>query len=57
MVNDQLHQLYLEMELEGLSKALTLEEGFSSSSSRSDEKPTDNSNSNDPQQVSKLIVI
>ncbi|XP_030767929.1 period circadian protein-like isoform X1 [Sitophilus oryzae] len=37
MVNDQLHQLYIEMELEGLSKALTLEEGFMSSSSSGDD--------------------
>ncbi|XP_066251347.1 period circadian protein [Euwallacea similis] len=46
MVNDQLHQLYIEMELEGLSKALTLEEGFSSSSNSSDETPSNSSNSN-----------
>ncbi|XP_050307412.1 period circadian protein isoform X2 [Anthonomus grandis grandis] len=39
MVNDQLHQLYIEMELEGLSKALTFEEGFSSSSSSGDDSP------------------
>ncbi|KAL1490355.1 hypothetical protein ABEB36_013066 [Hypothenemus hampei] len=39
MVNDQLHQLYIEMELEGLSKALTLEESFSSSSCSSEENP------------------
>uniref|UniRef100_A0AAR5PRM2 Period circadian protein n=1 Tax=Dendroctonus ponderosae TaxID=77166 RepID=A0AAR5PRM2_DENPD len=35
MVNDQLQQLYIEMELEGLSKALTLEEERLSSSSSS----------------------
>ncbi|XP_066142111.1 period circadian protein [Euwallacea fornicatus] len=46
MVNDQLHQLYIEMELEGLSKALTLEEGFSSNSNSSDETPSKSSNSN-----------
>ncbi|XP_076270074.1 period circadian protein-like [Rhynchophorus ferrugineus] len=45
MVNDQLHQLYIEMELEGLSKALTLEEGFTSSSSSGDENPTNNTSS------------
>lgn len=33
MVNDQLNQLYVDMELEGLSKKLTLEEGITSSSS------------------------
>ncbi|CAH0556603.1 unnamed protein product [Brassicogethes aeneus] len=33
LVNDQLNQLYIEMELEGLSRKLTLEEGMTSSSS------------------------
>ncbi|XP_050510213.1 period circadian protein isoform X2 [Diabrotica virgifera virgifera] len=33
LVNDQLNQLYIDMELEGLSKKLTLEEGITSSSS------------------------
>lgn len=33
LVNDQLDQLYLEMEIDGLSKKLTLEEGITSSSS------------------------
>ncbi|XP_018579022.1 period circadian protein isoform X2 [Anoplophora glabripennis] len=33
MVNDQLNQLYIDMELEGLSKKLTLDEGITSSSS------------------------
>lgn len=33
LVNDQLNQLYIEMELEGLSAKLTLEEGITSSSS------------------------
>jgi hypothetical protein len=33
LVNDQLNQLYIEMELEGLSTKLTLEEGITSSSS------------------------
>lgn len=37
LVNDQLNQLYIEMELEGISTKLTLEEGISSSSSSSDE--------------------
>ncbi|KAI4465112.1 period circadian protein [Holotrichia oblita] len=37
LVNDQLNQLYIEMELEGLSTKLTLEEGITSSSSSSDE--------------------
>ncbi|XP_074028753.1 period circadian regulator isoform X2 [Leptinotarsa decemlineata] len=36
-VNDQLNQLYLDMELEGLSKKLFIEEGITSSSSSSDE--------------------
>ncbi|KAJ8939006.1 hypothetical protein NQ314_011256 [Rhamnusium bicolor] len=36
MVNDQLNQLYIDMELEGLSKKLTLEEGITSSSSSDD---------------------
>lgn len=52
MVNDQLHQLYIEMELEGLSKALTLEEAFSSSSSSSDDNPSSNSNSTGQNRVS-----
>ncbi|KAJ8978518.1 hypothetical protein NQ317_002422 [Molorchus minor] len=39
MVNDQLNQLYIDMELEGLSKKLSLEEGITSSSS-SDENST-----------------
>lgn len=33
MVNDQLNQLYLDLELEGLSKNLALDEGITSSSS------------------------
>jgi period circadian protein len=33
LVNDQLNQLYLDMELEGLSTKLKLEEGITSSSS------------------------
>jgi hypothetical protein len=33
LVNDQLNQLYIEMELEGLSTKLTLEEGITLSSS------------------------
>ncbi|KAJ8917493.1 hypothetical protein NQ315_005542 [Exocentrus adspersus] len=37
MVNDQLNQLYVDLELEGLSKKLTLEEGITSSSSSSDD--------------------
>jgi period circadian protein len=35
LVNDQLNQLYLDMELEGLSTKLKLEEGIISSSSSS----------------------
>lgn len=37
LVNDQLNQLYMEMELDGLSTKLALEEGITSSSSSSDE--------------------
>lgn len=37
LVNDQLNQLYIEMELEGLSAKLTLEEGITSSSSSGEE--------------------
>ncbi|KAF2905946.1 hypothetical protein ILUMI_00229 [Ignelater luminosus] len=37
LVNDQLDQLYIEMELEGLSTKLTLEEGITSSSSSGEE--------------------
>lgn len=37
LVNDQLNQLYIEMELEGLSTKLTLEEGITSSSSSGEE--------------------
>lgn len=37
LVNDQLNQLYIEMELEGLSSKLTLEEGITSSSSSGEE--------------------
>lgn len=55
MVNDQLHQLYIEMELEGLSKALTLEEAFSSSSSSSDDNPSSNSNSTGQNRVSFFL--
>ncbi|CAH1129795.1 unnamed protein product [Ceutorhynchus assimilis] len=59
MVNDQLHQLYIEMELEGLSKALTLEEGSSSSSSSSDENPTNQhiSNQKKNRSFSSLMMI
>lgn len=56
MVNDQLHQLYLEMELEGLSKALTLEEAFSSSSNSSDDNPNSNSNSTSQNRVSFFFM-
>jgi period circadian protein len=35
LVNDQLNQLYLDMELEGLSTKLKLEEGITSSSGSS----------------------
>lgn len=38
MVNDQLHQLYLEMELEGLSTKLTLDDCITLSSSSGEEK-------------------
>ncbi|KAG5886102.1 hypothetical protein JTB14_031702 [Gonioctena quinquepunctata] len=37
LVNDQLNQLYIDMELEGLSKKLSLEEGITTSSSSSEE--------------------
>lgn len=33
LVNDQLAQLYLDLELEGLSRKLSLEDGITSSSS------------------------
>lgn len=33
LVNDQLGQLYLDLELEGLSRKLSLEDGITSSSS------------------------
>ncbi|XP_073973608.1 period circadian regulator isoform X3 [Rhodnius prolixus] len=38
LVNDQLSQMYLDLELEGLSKHLTLDEGMTSSSESSDEE-------------------
>ncbi|CAH1117393.1 unnamed protein product [Phaedon cochleariae] len=37
LVNDQLQQLYIDLELEGMSKTLSLEEGITSSSSSCDE--------------------
>lgn len=37
LVNDQLSQLYLDLELEGLSSKLTLEDGITSSSSSGEE--------------------
>lgn len=40
LVNDQLNQLYVEMELEGLSTQLTLEEGITSSSSSGEDNNT-----------------
>ncbi|XP_044268555.1 period circadian protein isoform X2 [Tribolium madens] len=43
LVNDQLNQLYIEMELEGLSTKLTLEEGGITSSSSGDEISTNSS--------------
>ncbi|CAH1996430.1 unnamed protein product [Acanthoscelides obtectus] len=49
LVNDQLSQLYLDMELEGLSKKLTLEEGITSSSSSGE----DATNSNIPKAKKK----
>ncbi|CAH1996431.1 unnamed protein product [Acanthoscelides obtectus] len=42
LVNDQLSQLYLDMELEGLSKKLTLEEGITSSSSSGEDATNSN---------------
>ncbi|VEN49807.1 unnamed protein product [Callosobruchus maculatus] len=44
LVNDQLSQLYLDMELEGLSQRLTLEEGITSSSSSGEDATNVNSN-------------
>nr|CAH7756108.1 unnamed protein product [Callosobruchus chinensis] len=44
LVNDQLSQLYLDMELEGLSQRLTLEEGITSSSSSGEDAANVNSN-------------
>lgn len=37
MVNEQLGQLYLDLQLEGVAARLTLEEGISSSSSSGEE--------------------
>lgn len=48
LVNDQLNQLYIEMELEGLSTKLTLEEGITSSSSSGEEPVT---------LMSKVIIL
>nr|AAN02439.2 circadian clock protein PERIOD [Blattella germanica] len=48
LVNDQLSQLYLDMELEGLSTKLKLEEGITSSSGSSGEELTANPPANAP---------
>jgi len=47
LVNDQLSQLYLDMELEGLSTRLKLEEGITSSSSSSGEDIQSNATENE----------
>lgn len=52
LVNDQLNQLYVEMELEGLSTKLTLEEGITSSSSGGEEN-----SSNVPKVKSKSVSL
>ena len=46
LVNDQLSQLYLDMELEGLSTKLKLEEGLTSSSGSSGEELQSNAPDN-----------
>lgn len=54
LVNDQLSQLYLDMELEGLSTRLKLEEGITSSSSSSGEDVQ--SNAPDNELFSKVCI-
>lgn len=43
MVNEQLGQLYLDLQLEGVAARLTLEEGITSSSSSGEETPAKSS--------------
>ncbi|XP_026727846.1 period circadian protein isoform X11 [Trichoplusia ni] len=56
LVNEQLGQLYLDLQLEGVAARLTLEEGITSSSSSGEETTTTKS-SRRKREYSKLVMI
>uniref|UniRef100_A0A2A4JCV7 Period circadian protein n=1 Tax=Heliothis virescens TaxID=7102 RepID=A0A2A4JCV7_HELVI len=58
LVNEQLSQLYLDLQLEGVAARLTLEEGITSSSSSGEETTTNVSKSSRrKREYSKLVMI
>ncbi|KAM3968404.1 period circadian regulator [Aphomia sociella] len=58
LVNEQLGQLYMDMQLEGVAKRLTLEEGITSSSSSGEETSTVTPKiSRKKREYSKLVMI
>ncbi|KAJ8961293.1 hypothetical protein NQ318_008978 [Aromia moschata] len=57
LVNDQLTQLYVDMELEGLSHKLTLEEGITSSSSSDDNSTNISKPKKKRKPYSSLVMI
>lgn len=57
LVNEQLSQLYLDLQLEGAAARLTLEEGITSSSSSGEETTTVTKTSRRKREYSKLVMI
>nr|AQY60264.1 period [Mythimna separata] len=57
LVNEQLSQLYLDLQLEGVAARLTLEEGITSSSSSGEETTTNVKTSRRKREYSKLVMI
>ncbi|XP_075991020.1 period circadian regulator isoform X2 [Anticarsia gemmatalis] len=57
LVNDQLGQLYLDLQLEGVAARLTLEEGVTSSSSSGEETTTTKVGPRRKREYSKLVMI
>ncbi|XP_021187935.2 period circadian protein isoform X7 [Helicoverpa armigera] len=58
LVNEQLSQLYLDLQLEGVAARLTLEEGITSSSSSGEETTTNvTKSSRRKREYSKLVMI
>ncbi|XP_049885910.1 period circadian protein isoform X4 [Pectinophora gossypiella] len=57
LVNEQLGQLYLDLQLEGVASRLSLEEGITSSSSSGEENSTVSSKCRKKREYSKLVMI